>query len=430
MLKDMRKFYFFLLLGLWALPSCAQTTKEIARQAGLNLLRQNAAQGVGRLASGAAFSVGLARWPTGSVQVPYTFGPMDDLFRLSVEENLNRALRYEINTNENLLPPFRRAEEAFLRQRGALRIQMRSREVLSALAAARAWPKRVVGRSFSFRSVLPEDGRVILVGEKHFEHLFKVPVMQLLEEYRRAGKEVYLATEFAYSDLSDGRLFYRPSELDRLASRGYYIGMLEFARQNGVSVIPLESAEMLKIPQQQAGMLSLSEEEKLRWQMSTFVLLRERNLQWARRINAVLAARPEAVVIVHCGSAHSEYYSAFEPTLTALLSEQKPVVLLAFGGKYGGARQDLAQRSLLLEHRAWARHYYAHALPPETARVMGADVFVHLPDIGTPEYQEARHTWLKGWSEYNEHDRSVRFLPPVHRALTLEEEYSWRVRRD
>lgn len=357
-----------------------------------------------------------------AVPIPYTVSLENDIFKLALEENLNTFSTVDRYNFSSLLTPVETAENERLKSLSTVLLKSRSRNIVQSLFDIKRQPKKVVLKEFKFTDYIKPDSRLVLIGETHYEHLYKKPVMSIVEELKASGRDVFLASEFVAADLPLGKTYYGSNELDAVSTHAYYQGMLQFAQANGVKVIPLESETMMKVRERRSGTFLSDDLEALRKYWETFVMMKKRNVLWAARLKMVLDENPQAVIVVHCGEAHSEYGSVYNPSLPQLLKEYNLTNFVTFGAKYTGIRKRIWHRSEIINDPLWKRLYYVTAMPPELARIMGADVFVHLPEEGTGEYLIMRGQLMQNGFTHDEYDSRWVYLPSKKIPVLTEEE--------
>lgn len=232
------------------------------------------------------------------------------------------------------LPDTRVANARMLAENEALKEKMVRRWVeqdFYAFQQAEPLRNRVVYRAEQnpdYTSFMPSSAKLILVGESHYQQLVIDEVITLLYQLqdRYPGRPIYYASEFIYANPSVGMQVLRtPSEIERYtAGNLFYWEASGRAFDTGVNVVGLEDPELLYSRNLSPNETPFLESEQA-WKSISPAGVRERNAFWTEIIRDIYEEAPDALVVVHAGSGHTNYTQL--NALPFMLKDLKPFVI-------------------------------------------------------------------------------------------------------
>lgn len=176
---------------------------------------------------------------------------------------------------------------------------------------------------------IPPHLRLIMLGEVHGQPWILQEVQSVVKYIQKAypDRHIYYASELIYAHRGGSNV--RLLQENEIAQYSFnykgYRPMLRSMMNSGVRVLGLENPKV-------QDFLHQADKEKVpvlcskeAWQVLSPLGVRERNLYWSKRIEAIYEQDPDALVIVHAGSAHLNYRDS--NSLPFMLKKKNPFVV-------------------------------------------------------------------------------------------------------
>lgn len=256
-------------------------------------------------------------------------------------------------------------------------------------AVASLIKSRVVKGALPYGEFLPKELNTLYIGEVHdipgLANEVRSLVRMLPQLY--PNRPIYLATEFLPADeetpFSLGSVITNPRDIARRLKgvKRHTTPVLYEALKAGIGVVGLEEEYALFKKVWQETHTSPSEQMYMDYATS-FVGMRFRNQAWARRLRALRAAQPDALIVVYAGFGHLGYH--YDSNLPRLLGKEAFVMLfttpdyLSYNNPF--FRYFRESDDILAQFRSSQKAKLVESWKKDTPlkKIMGADMAVIL----------------------------------------------------